>query len=412
MNEFITVYSAEITRRLKSRAFRIGLIIGVLGIVAFIRLPQYMEKLAGDSGKSIVLVGDRALTKRAAPLIAKDFTVVGTSTDASPPTAAFLKSHNNAAASLMLAESASGIKVTIYAKDPGNIGAASANRIRSDLLPLNLQLATRMSQVRVNNLLQMQVDIRTVASKFGSVADAETAHNIASVLIFFLYFLIILNSQLILSSVAEEKTSRIAELLVASVQPTALLAGKIASAATLAILQMVIWIAVGALLGSGMSQTPGASGNFTGLSGLFSSSVISPLEIGAFFAFFILGYLQLATLFAAAGSLINRTEDLGSVSMPLVIPIIIAFFVAITALQTPDAGYVMVTSFIPLISPFIMFARIAVSNVPPIQIAASLAINLAAVITIAILAGKVYRVGLLLYGRPPKLRQIWATLRD
>lgn len=410
MNEFITVYSAEIMRRLKSRAFRIGLIIGILGIVVLIKFPQFMEKLSGDAGKSIVLTGEGSLTKRAAALLDKDFTIAGTSTDSSMPTGPFLKSHKNATASVALGRSGSGLKATIYAKDPGNL---STGNLRRDLLPLNLQLATGMSQAKVNGLLKMQIDVRTVGSKFGTAAQAEGARAIASTLIFFLYLLIILNSQLILSSVAEEKTSRIAELLVASVQPTALLAGKIASAATLAILQMVIWIAVAALLGSaGMSGAPGASAGSIGLSGLSISSVISPLEIAAFFAFFILGYLQLATLFAAAGSLINRTEDLGSVSMPLVIPIIIAFFVAITALQTPDAGYVVVTSFIPLISPFIMFARIAVTNVPAIQIAFSLLINLGAVILIAILAGKVYRVGLLLYGRPPKLRQVWATLRN
>ncbi|MDQ2680231.1 MAG: ABC transporter permease [Candidatus Eremiobacteraeota bacterium] len=408
MNEFITVYSAEIMRRLKSRAFRIGLIVGILGIVALIQLPQYLNRLGGDAGKSIVLTGEASLTKRAAGLLDKDFKVVGMSTSSAAPTAAFMKSHKNAAASVALARAASGLTVTVYAKDPGNI---SISQLQRDLLPLNLQVATAMSQAKVNGLLGMKIDVRTVASKFSSAADADAARSVALTLIFFLYLLIIFNSQLILSSVAEEKTSRIAELLVASVQPTALLAGKIASAATLAILQMIIWIAVAAFLGLSGASRAHDSSLVGGLSGLFTSSVISPLEIAAFFVFFVLGYLQLATLFAAAGSLINRTEDIGSVSVPLVIPIVIAFTIAITGLQTPDAGYVVVTSFIPIISPFIMFARIAVSNVPAIQIAASLLINLASVIFIAILAGRVYRVGLLLYGRPPNLRQIWATLR-
>ena len=91
-------------------------------------------------------------------------------------------------------------------------------------------------------------------------------------------------------------------------------------------------------------------------------------------------------------------------------PIVAAFLIAITGLAAPDTPLVVACSFVPLLAPFVMFVRIAVSTVPLWQIALSLAINLVALYIIAILAGKIYRVGMLLYGRAPSLRQVWSVI--
>ena len=123
--------------------------------------------------------------------------------------------------------------------------------------------------------------------------------------------------------------------------------------------------------------------------------VSSTIGLG-FLLFFIVGFLQLSMVLAALASLINRTEDSGSVSVPLAIPIITALLVAVAALDVPDAPWVVVMSFVPLIAPFVMFARIAVSDVPFGQMVISLEINVVALCLIAIGAGKVYRVGMLL----------------
>ncbi len=131
----------------------------------------------------------------------------------------------------------------------------------------------------------------------------------------------------------------------------------------------------------------------------------------SFVAFFIVGFLQYGVLYAAAASLINRTEDLGSVTGPLVVPVVIGFLLAQLTLQFPAAPQLIVASQIPLLAPFVMFTRIAVSTVPAWQIVLSLVINIAAAALFAFAAGKIYRVGLLLYGRPPSLKQVLATLR-
>jgi ABC-2 type transport system permease protein len=196
------------------------------------------------------------------------------------------------------------------------------------------------------------------------------------------------------------------------VNPSALLGGKILAGATIALLQMLVWIGAAVLTG-GPSTSPSAmpdANSIFSMASLFD--VISPWTLVAFLLFFAIGFLQLSMIFAAFASLINRTEDLGSITGPLVIPVVGALFIAIAALGVPDAPWVVITSMIPIVSPFIMFARIAVSNVPFWQVGLSLAINLAALYIIAVLAGKIYRVGMLLYGRAPKLSQVWSVLRS
>jgi ABC-2 type transport system permease protein len=315
----------------------------------------------------------------------------------------------NASAVIAVEPGGKGVRVTVYAKD---LGAVSSSRIQRDLVPLNLQLAARMHPEQVRNLTHVPIAMHSVASKFGTAAQADAARVIAYVLLLLLYILIMVNSQLIMSSVAEEKTSRIAELLVASVNPRSLLAGKIASSATLAIAQMIVWVAMAYALGA--QAAPGGAGAGADASDMssFSLSGISQSDIAAFVLFFLIGFLQTATLFAAVGSLINRTEDLGSLSGPLFLPVIAAFIIAISALAVPDSPAVVVTSFVPLIAPFVMFARVVVSSVPMWQIGVSLAINLAAIYFIAVLGGRIYRVGMLLYGRAPKPAQIWHAIKS
>ncbi|MDQ2872478.1 MAG: ABC transporter permease, partial [Candidatus Eremiobacteraeota bacterium] len=340
MNEFITVYSSEVTRRLRSRIFLIGLLIGAFGIFALIKLPQLVESAYQTQAKKIVLAGNPLLTQKAEALLKKDFTVVGVSGAVRRPSLADL--HRNGAKAIVALETRGGsLRVTAYASDPGDIEAAV---LRRDLLPLNIQLATNLPQNRIAGLVAIPVSIQTVASKFGSVAQSDNARTIAYLLLFLLYLLIMLNSQLIMASVAEEKTSRIAELLIASVSPTALLAGKILSSVTLALVQLAVWLLV--TFAAGGSPAGSVAGN--GASFQFSIGDVSEIELIGFFVFFVLAFFQTATLFAAVASLVNRTEDLGSVSGPLLVPVIGAFFIAMIALRIPDSPWIVAASLVPM----------------------------------------------------------------
>lgn len=405
IDDLLTVFSAEFMRRIKSRPFIIGVLIGVFGIVLLAHLPQFMGNAFGGS-TNIVVVGDSTLTARAIPLLKADYEVKA-ELQPQPITAQTLN-HYNAAAAFVLTRSESGLDVHVYAHDPGSMGP---KQVRRALLPLQLALTTGKSPKQVTGLTDFPVDVKPVASKFTSADQAELVRGIAYTLIFFLYILILVNSQLVTSSVAEEKTSRIAELLVASVDPVALLGGKILAGGALAVIQMAVWIAAGVIGGQGAPAAASSDmSNTFSLANLFD--VLTPGVVVAFFMFFLIGFLQISTIFAAMASLINRTEDLGSITGPLALPVVAALFIAIYALGAPDTAGAVTTSFIPIISPFVMFARIAVSYVPLWQIALSLAINLAALYVIAVFAGKIYRVGMLMYGRAPKLAQVWSVIRS
>ena len=409
IQDLATVYAAEIARRIRSRPFIVGLLVGVIGITLLTRLPALLGN-AFTGARTVVLIGEPSLTSRAQPLLNDNFRVVGSLPAQTTVDEALLKrEHANAA--LALRTQGSALDVTVYAHDPGTIGREELHRA---LLPLQLQLVTHHDAAAVKSITAFPISVQAVASKFTSEGQADAVRGVAYTLIFFLYLLILINSQLVMSSVAEEKTSRIAELLIASVNPTALLSGKILASATLGFLQLAIWIATAVFLGGGAPQ--GAHGISSPGNELFSLSnlldVITPGIVVAFLVYFIIGFLQLSTLFAGAASLINRTEDLGSVALPLVMPVVAALFIAMAALAVPDSPLAVITSYVPILAPFVMFARIAVSNVPLWQIALSLAINLVALYVIAVLAGKIYRVGMLLYGRTPSIGQIWSVIRS
>jgi len=404
IEDFATVYVAEITRRIKSRPYIIGLLVGVIAIMLVFKLPSFLDRTIAST-RTILLAGDPSLVARAKPLLAGDYDIVGTIASGAIDDAVLVRHH--AGGAVALRADRAGLHVTIYAHDPGNIGRAD---IRNDLLPLQLELTTGRSAGAVAKITAIPVSLRTVASKFSSAGQALAVRGVTYTLLFFLYLLTVLNSQLVMSSVAEEKTSRIAELLVASVNPSTLLAGKVLASATLGFLQLAVWIGAAVYVGSSApSQIHGASAEqMMSLGNVLDA--VTPGLIAAFFVWFIIGFLQLSTLFAAAASLINRTEDIGSIAFPLVMPILAAFFIAIAGLAAPDSSLVVVCSYVPLLAPFVMFVRIAVSNVPAWQIALSLAINLAALYLIAVLAGKIYRVGMLLYGRSPSIRQVWSVI--
>jgi len=414
VNDIAVIFQTEFVRRIRSRPYIIGTLFGAVGLVLIALLPGLIEHSVGESGKRIVLGGPPALVARAKTLLQKDYDVVDTTADPpAHPSIGYLDAHGKAAALVVVAAGSSGLHVRLFARDAG----VEHEALGDDLVPLNVALATKLPEGRIDQLLIVPVDTESLDAKFASGAGADAAKGIALAMVTILYLAIILNSQNIMSSVAEEKTSRIAELLVATVAPAKLLAGKILATAASAVLQIVVWIgaayAAVPLLASqfdGPASTA-APGGMTGA--VFSTlNTLGPSAVAAFAVFFLLGFIQFALLYASAASLISRTEDIGSVVAPLVLPVVAGFLFAQFAVNAPNATSVIVLSLVPLISPFVMFARIAVATIPVWQVALSVLINLFAIAVTALLAGKIYRVGLLTYGRPPKLAQVWAVLRS
>jgi ABC-2 type transport system permease protein len=411
VNTVGVVFTAEFVRRIKSRAFMAGTLIGAASIVLIALLPSLLGGALSKSGRTIVLAGDAKLVSNAKRLLQPDFVI----TDTVPrldgaPTTAFLDAHGHASAVAVLTRRADGLHVVAYARDPSSFRESFGR----DLAPIQNAIALGIPLDRATGQRDVVVDVRDVSGRFASANAADAAKGVAYLFVMLLYLSILLNAQSIMTSVAEEKTSRIAELLVATLDPAKLLTAKILAAAATGFIQLGVWVVAGMLAGravTGLFARGDAAVAANNSASAFGALTISSGEILAFLAFFAVGFAQYGVLYAAAASLINRTEDLGSVAGPLVVPVVVGIILAQLGLQFPNSPNVVICSLIPLISPFVMFTRIIVSDVPVWQIALSLALNVGTAVLLAWLSGKVYRVGLLLYGRPPSLRQVIATLR-
>ncbi len=408
MNTIAIVFNAEFVRRIRSRAYLAGTLIGAVGILTLTLLPTILGGMTSSSSKKLVLVGDPALSASVKKALARDFevTAVLARLDATP-TAAFLDAHGKAAAVAIVAASRDGLHVTAYTRDPSLFGTSFGR----DLASLQIALALGVPPARVDASSHVKVDVHDVSGRFADAKAADAAKGVAYFFVILLYLSILLNAQAIMSSVAEEKTNRIAELLVATIDPARLLAAKILASAATSFIQLGVWIVSGVVIGR-LAAGFVASGAAADAPSLLSTVDLSAFEVTAFLAFFAIGFAQYGVLYAAAASLINRTEDLGAVAGPLVIPVVIAFVMATIAMQVPNDPKIVVCSLLPLISPFVMFARVAVTDVPTWQLIVSLLVNAASAVLLAWASGKIYRVGLLLYGRPPSFRQVISTLRS
>jgi ABC-2 type transport system permease protein len=397
--EFRLVFSAEFVRRIRSRPFLIGTAVGVLMIGVFSVLPAIMERGVSNAVKQIGVTGTPSLRSRAEELLRTDFIVNDIDDAPTNVTRAFLRDHDNITALVEVEKTIGGLHAVVYADDPGTF---PAERVTQDLAPLNIALGTGIPAQLVAQFRSIRIDVRGVGGRFNTATGADATRGVTMFLVSILYLITLLNSQMLMASVAEEKTSRIAELLVAAISPASLLGGKVLATGLAGILQLVIWSITELAVGS---QT----GSIKNVQVLMSA--ITPEVVIVFLIFFAIGFLEYALLYAAAASLISRTEDLGSFTLPLVLPVIAAFFLAQFAVQAPNAQTVVVTSFIPLLSPFVMFTRFMVATIPFWQVGLAILLNIAALAAIVPFAGKLYRVGLLLYGRTPKLSQIWMVLR-
>ena len=218
------------------------------------------------------------------------------------------------------------------------------------------------------------------------------------IMIFALYMVILLYGQMVATNVATEKSSRAMELLVTSADPVSMMFGKVLSSCLAGLIQLVC-VFGSALLCFSLNRS------YWGDNPIVSSIFDMPTALFFYMlAFFVLGFLIYAFLFGAVGSTASKLEDINTSVMPITLLFIAGFIVVVMALSTgeTETALMKACSFIPFPSPMAMFTRIAMSQVPAIEIALSMVILVASVIAIGFISARIYRVGVLLYGTPPK----------
>lgn len=202
--------------------------------------------------------------------------------------------------------------------------------------------------------------------------------------------------QYLLTTTIEEKSSRVVEVLLSAVSPMELMTGKIFGQMFVGLSLLVIYNAIGIFA----------------LIAFSISGVVSPSLVVFFFVYFVLAYIMFASMMAAIGSSVNDLREAQSLMTPVMLFSMVPYFFFMPVIRAPNSTLSTVMSFIPPISPFIMIMRIATpETVPGWQIAASIVVNLIAVWFLLWFAAKVFRVGLLMYGKPPNFRTLIRWVR-
>lgn len=225
-----------------------------------------------------------------------------------------------------------------------------------------------------------------------------------------LYFMLLVYGSMIVRGVIEEKSSDIVEVLISSLRPWEMMLGKILGVGAVGLTQVAIWaVVVGGIAAYGLTAGSAALAAAGIELDMLSLSLLPALL--AFLGFFLLGYLLYSCLFAAAGALSGGEQDAQQVSMPITIFIIAAVFLLIPVMESPDATWAILVSQVPLFSPILMVGRVSAGMASPLETVSALLVLLLGVAGSVWLAGRIYRVGILMKGKRPSLPELARWVR-
>jgi ABC-2 type transport system permease protein len=245
---------------------------------------------------------------------------------------------------------------------------------------------------------------RIRVSATGDREDRGAATILALVLLMILYATVLMWGQMLLTSVIEEKTSRVVEVMASAVPPFQLLVGKLLGVGAAGLTQFLVWalsLFAVSLGGAGMMAAMGGG----------KMPEISPLLLVGLVVYFLLGFLLYSSLFAAVGASVNTAQEAQSLAFPVMMPLIVGVTLFPMVMQAPDSTMSVVLSLIPLFTPLLMFLRIAVLTPPLWQIALSILLTSLTIAGVLWVAARIYRVGILMYGKRPTFPEILRWVR-
>lgn len=279
---------------------------------------------------------------------------------------------------------------------------AIASGVLQEVYRVNAMMQNGLTPEQASEIMAVQIESSTETLGKDQMQNFFYTY----IMIFALYMVILLYGQMVATNVATEKASRAMEVLVTSAKPASMMFGKVLASCIAGLVQLV------AIFGSALvfyNINKSAWGDNMIIQSIFNI----PVDLFVFMlVFFILGFLIYAFLYGAIGSTASKLEDINTSVMPITFLFIIAFFVVMFSMASGSVDTVLmkVCSYIPFTSPMAMFMRICMSTVAWYEITISIAILIGSTIGIGVLSAKIYRVGVLLYGTPPKMKAIFKAV--
>ncbi|MFF2482950.1 ABC transporter permease [Paenibacillus sp. NPDC058071] len=235
--------------------------------------------------------------------------------------------------------------------------------------------------------------------------EQGVAIGVITIIIFILFFAIMVTGQMIASEVTSEKSSRVMEVLITSVAPLTQMFGKIFGIFIVGLSQILIYVLV--IIGN--ASLPHNKEAFMAYN--IDLTKVDPMLLVYALIYYLAGYFLYATLYAAIGSIVSRTEDLGQAVMPITLLSLAGFYIASFSLSSPETMLVQVASYVPFFSPFVMMIRIGLSNPPVWQVLLSLGILFVSIYVSGWISAKIYRTGVLMYGKRPSWKEIRKAMK-
>jgi ABC-2 type transport system permease protein len=437
MANIATIARREYSVRVRTRSFVLGTVLIVIGVVVIAFLPVITRQLDRVNATKIGIVATEpglAVTAAASvgallnaptgstipdPATQPDFVVTAAPGDL----AAGRRAVGDGTYGALLAlerDPAGELSFTLYTDEPSTGRTASLIRQAATALAVGDRL-DRLGVQPADRAGLFKPAAFTVTwpdpAKTGPTRDTVATMGqdmLAFGMTILIFMIVIMYGNWIAMSVVEEKSSRVMEVILNAATPLQLLSGKVFGVGAVAFTQYAAVVLAGGtalLLQNPVAElvlgSPGAGADLP--------QGLTPELLLAFGVYGILGFLLYATLFAAAGSLVSRQEDVSAAVMPLTMLCTAGYMIGVYAamgLIDIEAGWILGLTLVPFLAPFMMLGRIAVGAAAPWEIAASLAL-LVAVLGVALwVAARIYAVGVLLYGSRPGARAVWRLLRE
>jgi len=427
MNKLLTVARREYLSRLKTKGFIIATILAPIFLMALTVLPQFFFFLKSDQPKQLAVIDQTGVILDSLRANLNDRNAAGrrlynfNKLEAAPETLAELEKTLTAQINngeldgyiIIPADILTAGKAEYRAKSVTNFVeyAQIENAIsRAVMAQRILQSGLNSEQVRQ---LVRGVGLRTnrITAAGTAEVDQGRTESLVRIMVMFIYAAMLVYGQIVMRSVIEEKSSRVIESVIASVKPFHLMAGKILGVGALGLTQYSLWALVMGLLSlygvkftALFARDPATAANLT-------MPTVAPEILLFFILFFVLGYFLFSAIFAGLGAMVNSDQEAQQLVFPVIMLVIIPFLCTFYIIENPDTQMSVVLSLIPFFAPMTMFARIVVLTPPAWEIALCLALLVATIVGTIWLVGRIFRVGVLMYGKRPSLPEVIKWIR-